>query len=183
MLPLIIEALQAFDTPTIAVRVGFTFVASYYLLSFIFIPANRADPKGWAKQATWLHKNGVFDWVTSVIWLMSAVVLILSFIDFVIRKKITLNDALKFYALFIFLFAFVYRLLDWHLPGMLSTQHDGWAGEVAALTLSVGAITGGDFGKSRPNRPLTELISSAEAILGILFIAIFIAKAVAELPR
>lgn len=183
MLPAIIRALQAFDTPTGAVRVGFGFVISYYLLSLFFIPVNRPSYKGWLKDVPWLRKNSIVDWATSLIWLSSAVILILSFVDFVVRKKITLADALKFYILFIFLFAFVYRLIEWHWPGVLAQQRTGWAAEVAALTLSIGAMTGGDLGAARPTKPALELIAALQTILGLLFVAIFIAKAVAELPK
>jgi hypothetical protein len=183
MVPAVIRALQAFDTPTGAIRVGFGFVASYYILSFLFIPVNKPGYEGRFKNASWLQKNGIVDWATSLVWLSSAVVLIVSFVDFVLRKKISLGDALRFYMLFIFLFAFVYRLIEWHWPGVLAQKRDGWAAEVTALTLSIGAMTGGDLGLARPTKPLLELIAALQTILGLLFVAIFIAKAVAELPR
>ena len=175
MLPFIINALQAFDNPSVAFWVGVGFIASYYAMSFISIGHDKEGYTG-----MW-RKNGVVDIATSTIWLVGTITLIISFIDFLIRRQIDLRDALRFYALFIVLFAFVYRLLDWHFPGMLAQQRPGWSAELAALTVSLGAISGGDLGNARPARPLTEFIAALESLLGLLFVAIFIAQGVTRL--
>jgi hypothetical protein len=174
MLPWLISVLQAFDNPVIAVRVGVLFVASYYAISTISIHFDKPNYSG-----LW-RKNGFVDIGTSVFWFGGTLLLIISFLDFVVRRQIGLVDAVKFYLLFIVLFAFVYRLLDWHFPGMLAHQRPGWAAEGSALVLSIGAMTGGDLGTARPARVLTELIAALQAVLGLLFIAIFVAQAVAR---
>jgi len=171
-----VAAVVQTSKPTFALMIGAAFVASYYIMSIISIHFDRPGYKGIWK------KNGVIDIITSIIWACATIVLITSFIYFVVKSQIGLAEALAFYVLFIVLFAFIYRLLDWHFPGMLAQQRPGWAAEASALTVSIGAMTGGDLGSARPARVLTELIAALQGILGLLFVAIFIAQAVSKLP-
>jgi hypothetical protein len=84
--------------------------------------------------------------------------------------------------LFLFLFAFLYGLLEWHSPGMLTgVQAAEYEAELLYLLVSVGAQTGSGYTRARPNKALAELIAASQTLVGLFFAVIFIALAVNRL--
>jgi len=176
MLTWIISGLQAINNPQAIVIVGLFVVASYYLVSAKFhYHSNSPTYRG-----VW-NKNGPIDIVTSVVWALASILLILSLIDLVSRNELTLGFLLGYYTLFIFLFAIVYNVLEWHFPGGIAEQKAGWAGELQSVILSIQIMTSADYTSAKPARWDTESIASLQSLLAIFFIAVFIAKAVARM--
>src|SRR5438270_10996256 len=163
---------QAFQNPKRALRSGLAFIVSYYLVSIISIACDTPAYNG-----LW-QKNGAVDIATSVIYFTATAMLLLSFSEFLTRHQLGLGDVLMFYILFVFLFAFMYRLLEWHFPGMLGKEYEGWSAELAALNVSMGAMTGRDMGLARPAQPLTQMVAAFEGLMGLLFVAVLIGRAV-----
>jgi hypothetical protein len=113
-----------------------------------------------------------------VLWCFGALALIASLIDLVVRNELSVSFLLQYYALFLLFFAFVYNLIGWHLPGAIEGLRAGWAGELQCLIMSVQVMTTGDYTSAKPAKPISEVISAVQCLLGILFIAVFVAKAV-----
>ncbi len=176
MIPAILQFLQGLNDPGRVVQVGFWYVASYYVVSGFFY--HYATKPGYA--GVW-RKNGAVDVVTSVLWCFAAIGLILSLLDLLIRNELPLGYLLVYYALFLFLFAFVYNLLEWHLPGTIDGLKDGWTGELQCMTMSIQVMTTADYTTAKPARALAEFLAGLQSLLGIVFVAVFIAKAVALL--
>lgn len=176
MIPTVITFLQRLNDPFYIVRIGFTYVVSYYLVSACFhYYAARPGYVG-----VW-RRHGAVDIGSSILWCFAALTLILSLLDLLIRNELSLSYLLLYYVLFIFLFAFVYNMLEWHFPGTICDMDDGWTGEVQCITMSIQLMTGGYHTSAKPARPTAEFIAGLQALLGIMFIAVFIAKAVAAL--
>ena len=163
------------DDPLVVGVVGWTFVASYYVASWGFISHNKAGYQG-----PW-RKNGWIDRVTSIMWAGVAVFLIMSLVVFLVGHQISLPGLLNFYFLFLFTFAFVYNILEWHFPGSLNNMQPGWPGEIQCLLISLAAMTTASYPSAAPKSLLAECISGIQTLLGVAFVAIFIAKAVSAL--
>ena len=148
-------------------------IALYYIVTWFFLRyEDDTTYKG-----PW-RKNGPIDWVTSFIWSAAAVGLIVSLLVLAIRNELRLGVLLHYYALFAFLFAFLFNLLEWHCPGTLEGFAGRWSGEVQCLVLSLQALTSADFTSLRPKKRPAEVVAVFEAVLGLFFIAVFVAKAV-----
>lgn len=152
------------------------YITSYYLVSGLFIRAARKGVGGFWK------KNGLADLVTSVIWFLVAMSLTASLIELSYGTELTLGYLMLYYFLFIFFFGFCYGLLEWHWPGMLTNvnSHE-WRAECQYVLFSIQAQAALGYGDVRPGKILTEVISCIQALLGLFFTIIFIAKAVNKL--
>lgn len=168
MIPTILRFLQDLNDPSSIVLIGFVFVGSYYVVSIFF--HYYESKKGYA--GIW-RKNGPLDVVSSVIWCLSALFLILSLVDLLTRNVLSLGYLLIYYVLFIFLFAFVYNILDWHFHGSFHGLNGGWPGELQCVTMSLQAMTTGGYTSAKPARPLTEFLASVQTLLGI-FLLLFV---------
>ena len=171
MLPAIIAGL---NDPAVIVYVGWGYVVSYYLASWGFhYHSSDANHTGIWK------KNGFADVVTSTIWSIVAIILILSLIDLLIRNELSLGFLLHYYVLFLLLFAHVYNIVEWHAPGSIGDMQAGWPGELQCVIMSIEIMTSAPYTSARPVTLVPESIAALQALLGLAFVAIFIAKAVA----
>lgn len=176
MFPLLIKTLQALNNPTTIVLAGLFVVCGYYLISWFFHYYS-----GVAGYSGPWRKNSWIDITSSVIFTAATIATIVSLIDLACRNELTLEFLLIYYVLLIFLFAFIYNIIEWHRPGAVVGLLPGWAGELQSVILSVQIMTSADYTSAKPARLGTELLASIQSLLGILFIAVFIAKAVGRI--
>ena len=151
------------------------YIISYYIVSEFFFAAHRKNIT-----TGLFRKNGWLDISTSVLWVFIAIVLIWSLIELSIKNQLPLIYLLSYYLFFIFLFAFLYSLLDWHFDGMMSgIAKESWTAEAQYFVFSIETITTLGHSCVKPGRYLIQLINGIEALLGLFFVVIFIAKAIA----
>lgn len=173
-------------------------IAGYYAVTALFLQAIAAKKtKGLWK---FMGKHGPVDIFTSVIWVVTPVFLIINMILVARRGNLTLDLLLIYYGLFIFLFAFLYCLAEWHRPGSLigiseeyvSKKGDGsierevrryefgdsWNDELMYLIVSLQTQTALGYNRVRPNSALTEIIAGVQALVTLFFVAVAIAQAV-----
>ena len=170
---LLIEALR---DPFLISIACWIFIGGYYVVSYYFIKGART--KGYT--GPW-RKNGALDVITSVLWCLVAALLLASLLDLTIDNRLSLQYLVQYYFFFVFLFGFIYGILHWHWPGMLRDAGDGWRAEVKYIIISIQTITTVGYTTARPEHPVTELIACSQTLLGIFFIAVFIAKAVSAM--
>jgi hypothetical protein len=162
--------------PTHVSWLCFIFIVSYYLVSVVFIWAQKMGKGGLLK------KNSPLDMISSGLWIVFAVVLIFSLFELASEGKLSLGYLVLYYIFFIFLFAFLYGLLEWHWPGMLmGVNTEGYEAELLYLLVSIGAQTGSGYTRARPTKALTELIAAIQTLVGLFFTVVFIALAVNRL--
>ncbi len=151
------------------------YIISYYIVSGLCLHAEKNS-----LTSSVFKKNATFDIITSVCWVLAAIFLLWSLVELCITQEISLGFLVLYYFFFIFLFAFSYGLLEWHFPGMLEGVHSStWTGELLYLVLSVQTQTTLGYTSARPARPLTEVIACMQALLGLFFCVIFIARSIA----
>jgi hypothetical protein len=115
----------------------FAFIVAYYLVSVLFIWAQKKEKGGLLK------KNGPLDVLSSVLWIFFAVILIWSLFELASEGRLSIRYLVLYYVLFLFLFAFLYGLLEWHFPGMLTGVASAeYEAELLYLLVSIGAQTG-----------------------------------------
>jgi hypothetical protein len=173
MISFFVTFLQSLKDPRVVVCLGVVYIAVYYFMAERF----HRYAKFKKYSGVW-KKWGVLDIVSSVVWIFSALGLIASLLDLLIRNNISLLYVFLYYILFIFLFAFIYSLLDWHFEGMIESLEDGLIGEIQCVTMSIQVMTGGYHTSAKPADWRVEAIAGVQAILGVMFVAIFVAKAV-----
>jgi hypothetical protein len=174
MIPAVLMWLQTLNDPNDIIPMGFFYVLSYYVVT-AFTTFKRARP---GYNGPW-RKGGPGDIGTSIVWCLAACVLIMSLLDLLSRNELSLKQLLLYYVLFLFLFAFVYNILEWHFPGTIDGLLPGWPGELQCLSMSIQTMTTGDYTSAKPAKPIAETLSSVQLLLGVLMVAVFIAKAVA----
>ncbi|MEA2563941.1 MAG: hypothetical protein QOH06_5445 [Acidobacteriota bacterium] len=152
------------------------YIVSYYVVSAFFIQAVRSKSKGF-----W-RKNGPADLISSVIWFLVAMALTASLIELSYGTELTPGYLILYYFLFIFFFGFCYGLLEWHWEGMLTNvQPHEWKAELQYILFSTQTQAALGYGDIRPGKVLTEVIACLQALLGLFFTIVFIAKAVNKL--
>jgi hypothetical protein len=152
------------------------FIGAYYFVSVMFIWAQKKGKGGLLK------KNGPLDVLSTALWIFFAVVLIWSLFELASEGRLSLGYLVLYYIFFLFLFAFLYGLLEWHSSGMLGgVQSAQYEAELQYLLVSIGAQTGSGYTRARPNKALTELIAAVQTLVGLFFAVIFIALAVNRL--
>lgn len=149
-------------------------ILSYYFVSLLFVWGNNHN-------VSLLSKNSCLDILTSLLWTIWAILLILSlFYVCLINISINLKTLIKFYFLFIFLFAIIYGLLDWHMPNtFFSVEETGtFIAELKYFVISIQTQTTLGYTSSKPLSIVGELMTSLHSLFGIFFISIFISLAV-----
>lgn len=122
-------------------------------------------------------RNGSFDILTSAALIVVTLLLIGNVILLAATYQLTFPFLLAYYGLFILLFSGIYSLIEWHYPGSLKgAAASCWETELQCLVLSLQTMT--TLGPTRvsPQGYLAELIACAEAIIGIFFIGVFVAR-------
>ena len=158
--------------PAYLVYVGWMVVLSYYLATWGFLAHKDATSGIW-------EKNGYFDVATSIFWSFLTVALIVASIDLLIRNQLSLLLLANYYILFLFSFAFIYSLLEWHFPGSVKNREsETWRGEIQSLIMSVTMMTGSGHTTATPAGLRAESVAAIQSLLGLAFVAVFIAKAV-----
>jgi hypothetical protein len=166
------RAILGYNDPVVFAYVGWMFVVSYYLVTLGFLTYGGATSGFW-------KRNGCFDVITSIIWSGFTVMLIISSIDLLIKNQLPLLFLAKYYVLFLFLFAFIYSVLEWHSSGSVENRHrDSWSGEIQSLIMSVTMMTGSGHSTATPKGLRAESVAAIQSLLGLVFVAVFIAKAV-----
>lgn len=159
------------DPNRISVVCG-VYIVSYYLVSYFSIKNINNRRSKW-------RRDGPLDRFTSITWIGFAIVLIWGLGSSAFSDTVTLRDLIKYYFLFIFLFAFCYGILDWHWPGMLKDLSDNpWKRLVEHVLLSIQTQTTIGYIRGKPNRFVSEIVTCVQALLGIFLITISIARAV-----
>jgi hypothetical protein len=170
MIPLLYEVLSR---PLWISVAGWIFVLSHYVLSYAFnIHSKRRA------SANAFSRNGPLDVVTSVVWGFIATFLILSLIDLIYRQAVTIPFLIQSYVLLIFLFAYLYNVIEWHYPGTFRGARSGFELHVQCLILSAEAFSGGASERLSTKSLKIIAILTLQRLLGLLFVAVFIAKAV-----
>jgi hypothetical protein len=156
---------------------AWSFIALYYAVSFLFIWAAR---RGKAVQL--LARDGWLDKLTSAFWLLFALILIWSLVAHAASNQLTLATLVEFYVFFLFLFAFLYGLIEWHFPGKITTvTATEYEAEIQYLLVSIGAQTLAGYTRTTPSHWVTECIAALQSLLGLGFLAVWIATAVSRL--
>lgn len=126
----LVRVLLSLNEPRVVVRNGFIYIGVYYVMAAFFHHyAKRSSDTGiWAR---FWRKGGFLDVVSSGLWLLSAGFLSLALLD-LLRTGLTLRYIIAYYILFIFLFAFIYNLLEWNFGGMVDSMKAGWIGRSSA---------------------------------------------------
>ncbi len=126
-----------------------------------------------------LARGSWVDKLTSAFWIVFAVLLIWSLASHAATNALTLAALVEFYVFFLFLFAFLYGLIEWHAPGKLdgvvATEYEA---EIQYLPISLGAQTTCGYTRARPSHWLTESIAAIQTLLGVGFLAVWVAIAV-----
>lgn len=170
------------------------YIVSYYLVSGFCLGAakwKKAHPDKTLPRwhALW-DRNSVLDVVTTVLWVLAAIIGIWSLIELSITQTLSLPYLVAYYILFIFLFGFLYALVEWHLPGQLKDCSSGtpsgadtssWASEFEYILLSLRLQAGVDAGSFRLSGQLMKLVGALQSLLGLFFVVVFIAQAVSAL--
>jgi hypothetical protein len=158
--------------PWLPILAGAAYFLLYLVLTFFFYAANRQEPAGGL-----LARNGLLDITSSIVLVSITAWLIVNVIVLGARGSLTFQFLVAYYGLFIFLFAGIYSLLEWHFPGSLQEVSKGtWETELQCLILSLQTMTTLGPTRATPKRYLAELVACAEAILGIFFIGVFVAR-------
>jgi hypothetical protein len=166
--------LKIIRSPKAVLVVSLFYIVGYYIISALVISAAQGNDAS----GIW-RKNGPADIVTSIVWVLMALMLISSLLELAYKNRLGLGYLVIYYFLFIFLFAFCYGILEWHWPGMLeNVNSDSWVAEWQYILVSIQTQTTLGYTQVKPGRVLTELISSLQALLGLFFTIVFIAKAV-----
>lgn len=173
------QSLSSFlRNPTSITVVSVVVIAGYYLVSIFFIRADKPENR----TGLW-RKSGPLDWFTSIVWFMASVLLILSLVFLTYYNELSLAFLVVYYFLFIFLFAFCYGVVAWHFPKQFDGFEKGWEGEFQYVLISVQTQTTLGYTRAKPVTTATEFFSALQALLGLFFTIIFIAKAVNKLPN
>lgn len=164
-------------SPVAVLVVSVIYIVGYYVVSALII---RAAQKG-DSTGMW-RKNGPADIATSVLWVLTSVMLLSSLIELVLKNELSLMFLVLYYFLFIFLFAFCYGILQWHSNGMLeNVDSNSWKAEWQYVLVSIQTQTTLGYTHAKPGRTLTEFIACLQALLGLFFTVIYLAKAVNKL--
>ena len=160
--------------PTTLTKVCIFYVVSYYLASSFFVAAhNRNDTTGI------LRKGGVADVTTSVIWGLAALFLIASLLELAAARGVSLTFLAIYYVFFVFLFAFIFGLSDWHLSdGLENVSPNPWIAECQYLIFSVENMATLGHSRVTSKNVLIDGLSAVQSILGLVLIVVFVAKAV-----
>lgn len=167
-------------SPGAVSKIAWVYILAYYAVSFTFVWVARRSKAG-GLLSRLFKRNGVLDITSSAFWIFFAVLLIWSLLSLTAGGHLSLRVLAEFYLFFLFLFAFLYGLIEWHWPGKLENISPiEYEAEFEYFIISVGAQTTIGFMRARPNHWVTEIIAAAQAVLGVAFIAIWIALAISR---
>jgi hypothetical protein len=169
----LVNFLQSLDNPRVVVCLGLVYIAVYCFMAVCF--QSHAEINEYS--GIW-KKRGALDVVSSVLWIFSALIISVGLIDLLIVNKISLGYTVLYYIFSILLFAIIYSLLGWHFKGMIEGMAGGFREEIQCVTLSIQVMTGGYHTSAKASNWVTEAIAGVQAIEGVMFVAIFVAKAV-----
>jgi hypothetical protein len=155
-------------------RAAWFLIISYYVVSYLFIYADRTGFGGRI-----LEHNGVLDKLTSWFWAILAAVLIPSLLYSASKRTLKLSQLAEYYLFFIFLFDFLYGLLEWHYPGSLTPMRaSDYSSELQYFLFSIGIQTGSDVSVLQSGRLGISAIAGVQALVGVGFLAWWVALAV-----
>lgn len=149
-------------------------IIGYYIVTYFALKAikNRSAKSIWRK---W----GLLDITTSATWVLVPIILGCSLFAYCWFGTLSLATLVTYYIYFIFFFSFIYCLAEWHFPGSLyGVYGDTWKSEWHYFIISLQTQTGLGYTRARPDNWITEFISGMQILVGILFLGIFIARAV-----
>lgn len=152
-------------------------IISYIIVSGFFI-SNKEKGKGAFK------KYGFWDLITSIFWILCAIILIVSlFYLCTVKFSMPLKYLVTYYFLFIFLFAIIYGIIDWHFPGdaFEGITSGSWTAELQYLILSIQTQSTIGYTNRKPKSVGIELLAAIHSLLGIFFMAIFISISINKL--
>lgn len=158
--------------------VGWGFILSHYMLSYIFVTNSKKDGP-----SSELSRNSAIDIITSVLWGVIAICLIISLIDLISRQEVTLLFLLNSYLLLIFLFAYLYNVIEWHYPGTFQGARSGLEFHVQCVILSAEALSGGASERMGTSSLKVLTILTVQRLIGLLYVAVFIARAVGVMEK
>jgi hypothetical protein len=178
--------------PGMMVLLGSIYIAVYYAMAAFFHHYAKRKEMPWSSRARkrratggyrgfWARvwrKRGFLDRASSVLWVISAISMLVSLLVLLSVHGLKLRYIVAYYILFIFLFAICYNLAEWHYKGMIDDMEDGLIGEFQCVTMSIQLMTGGYHTSAKPADWRVEIFAGAEAVLGVFFIAVYVAKAV-----
>jgi hypothetical protein len=168
-----------FSDPRIVRVVVWVYIVMYYAISYAYLWAERNR-----KSLAVLKRNGAVDKATSALWIVVGVLLISSLLTIACEQRLTLGILAEYYVAFIFLFAFLYGIIEWHWPGKLEgVKPDSYESEWQYLFMSVGAQTTMGFTRVRPNHWVTEMIAAFQAVLGVAFVGGWVALAIGRIEK
>ncbi|MFN4275473.1 MAG: hypothetical protein ACK4FJ_04175 [Ferrovibrio sp.] len=151
------------------------FIILYYVVSALYIWADEKRVQHYL-----LKKHGPVDIITSIAWVLFAVILIWSLAEHASQESLTLWQLIEFYAFFLFLFAFIYGILDWHFPEKLidGISNNKIEAEFQYLSMSVGTQTLFGYWRAKPKHWVIEVFAAIQALLSLWFVATIIARSV-----
>ena len=145
----------------------------FYLLSYAFITQHQ---KGKA-----FRRNGSLDKGSSIFWIVASIILIITFFTFASSNKLTIFQLGCFYLLFIFMFAMIYGIAEWHKEGVLENVDSSQkVSELKYLIMSIQTQTSLGYTTIRPKNVYVELLCCIQVLLGFIFYVFFISKALSK---
>jgi len=151
-------------------------IAMYYAMSYPAIKAAKTS-----NTTSFFRKGSQMDYLISFLILAAPVGLLIVLPTWSSFISLPLHELLAFYFYFLFFFAFIYCESNWHFSGALTeVQKDDWAAELRYFVISLQTQTTLGYTRTRPNNIATELFSGLQALIGVLFVAVVIAKAVGQ---
>jgi hypothetical protein len=158
--------------PWMPILAGGLYFGLYLWVTQLFYAEDRAG-----RREGLFKRNGAFDVLTSLALIGVTLWLIVNVIVLAANQLLTFPFLFAYYVLFIFLFSGIYSLIQWHFPASLEgAAPSSWETELQCLILSLQTITTLGPTRVKPLSYLTELTACGEAILGIFFIGIFVAR-------
>jgi hypothetical protein len=158
--------------PLMPLLAGGLYFVLYLWVTQLFYAEARAGRSGGL-----FKRNGWFDVMTSLaliavtLWLIGNVILL------AVNQLLTFPYLFAYYVLFILLFSGIFSLIEWHFPASLEGAATScWETELQCLILSLQTITTLGPTRVKPFSYFTELTACGEAILGIFFIGVFVAR-------
>ena len=152
--------------------VGAVYFGIYLGLTGLFYSAHRNR-----QTQGFFARNGVVDVVTSLALVGVTLWLIVHVIWLAAHQFLTFPFLLAYYGLFVLLFSGVYSLIEWHFPRSLENAAENcWETELQCLILGLQPMATLGPTRATPRRYLAELVACAQAILGIFFIGVFVAR-------
>jgi len=162
--------------PFVVSMLCFAYIVSYYAVTGFCLRAVNGSTGWWWR--LW-NKNGPLDVMTSVLWVLGGLTLTWSLMECSLTGQLSIPYLTLYFGFFIFIFAVCYCIVEWHFGKSLrGVDPHTWRAQLQYLLVSVETQTSLGYAQAKPTRLLSECVAAVQALLGLFFVVVIIAKAV-----